>query len=759
MTLGKLGRVRHPERVVRVWGRRCNFEGPTEVGWLVLGSAEEVRIGELLNRYLDRRARGESITEDLITAEHPDLAGELLLHLNMLKTIEPPELTIKQLVGKKILAPATSSDWSAELGPYRITGVIGRGGMGIVLRAHDPSLGRPVALKLLRPELAVDRRALVRFEHEAKAAAALRHPNIVTIHACGECDGSRYLAMELVDGPSLADLLAQGLELPTEEIRRIFHELLEGLTAAHSAGLIHRDIKSSNILLDGTDRRVKIADFGLARIATAQTRITMPQAAVGTPEYMSPEQARGDEDIDHRTDLYSAGVVLYEMLTGRVPFKADTASAVIHAILHVEPPEPASVRRGADPQLSRLALRLMAKEPEHRLASAAEILSALEQQSRVRLHWSKRARRRLLGAALVSMALIGACLARSVFIARAPEQSRPLESSLKDVKIWSPSGEKSTTLSARWGNELTYKEFYTFPGAIGYVTATQLVDPGPGHRLLTLAATHSPLDGHSLFAFHPGQRGDTQHEWFWSQGLLRPYDWPGQEVLLVVTDQNQYPSYLAMFDPRTLTIGAEYWHWGKFVDVLVAPEFLGPGRPAVIAIASNNKLDGFDPRQDGDPDPVANFNWVSVLMILELNTMNASRLISVPNAPQRMPGLATAMPYAYAFLNAAMGPSIHFVDLATGEIRSPSTADEDGEIMGFFNLSVVSCPRPAQSERCIQVSIGRQGEEPQRGAVLILDSDLAIRSFDPQASERVFRTPDPWMQRFRRLVVRGEFVE
>ena len=205
--------------------------------------------------------------------------------------------------------------------------------------------------------------------------------------------------MDYIDGPSLADLIHADGRLAADTVRDFFGQLLSGLAVAHQAGLIHRDIKSSNILLDGdfpetksspasatakASSTIKIADFGLARIVSAQTRMTLPDSVFGTPEYMSPEQARGDDNIDHRSDLYSAGVVLYEMLTGRPPFKADAPSAVIHQILHDDPPDPRKVIGSADPRLAALALRLMAKYPEDRFRSASEAIDALHAGKGVR---------------------------------------------------------------------------------------------------------------------------------------------------------------------------------------------------------------------------------------------------------------------------------------------------------------------------------------------------------------------------------------
>ena len=260
---------------------------------------------------------------------------------------------IARLIEHGILQRSDDPRTPARFGAYEIVGCIGEGGMGIVLRGRDVALNRTVAIKLIRPELADEDEITARFAHEARCAAALRHPNIVTIHATGQEHGTPFLVMEHVDGETLADRIQRVGTLQPASTGEIFRQILAGLQEAHETGLLHRDIKSSNILLDGADDQVKIADFGLARVLTHQTRITLGASALGSPEYMSPEQARGDQDLDPRSDLYSAGIVLYEMLTGRTPFRAETPTGVIFRILHEEPVDPRSIQPAADPRARR----------------------------------------------------------------------------------------------------------------------------------------------------------------------------------------------------------------------------------------------------------------------------------------------------------------------------------------------------------------------------------------------------------------------
>ena len=216
------------------------------------------------------------------------------------------------------LHPSDQPGCLGTLGPYQIIDVIGRGGMGIVLRALDTKLNRIVAVKVLAPDLAANPNARRRFLREAQAAAAVSHPHVVTIHAVDE-DKLPYLVMECVVGQSLQEKLDRAGALRLTEILRIGRQVAEGLAAAHEQGLIHRDIKPANILLENGVERVKITDFGLARAAD-DVAITRTGEVSGTPQYMSPEQARG-EHVDQRSDLFSLGCVLYAMCTGRPPFR------------------------------------------------------------------------------------------------------------------------------------------------------------------------------------------------------------------------------------------------------------------------------------------------------------------------------------------------------------------------------------------------------------------------------------------------------
>jgi len=216
---------------------------------------------------------------------------------------------------------------------YEILEKLGEGGMGVVYKARDTKLNRDVALKFLPAGLTSDEESRKRFVREAQAAAALEHPNICPVHEIGEADGHTFIVMPCIGGASLADRIKDG-PLNIDEALNIVIQICRGLARAHDNGIVHRDVKPGNILID-EHGLVKIVDFGLAKLGSL-TKMTVVGTTMGTVSYMSPEQARGDE-VDHRSDIWALGVVLYEMVTGRVPFRGEYDQAVIYSILNMEP--------------------------------------------------------------------------------------------------------------------------------------------------------------------------------------------------------------------------------------------------------------------------------------------------------------------------------------------------------------------------------------------------------------------------------------
>jgi hypothetical protein len=263
-----------------------------------------------------------------------------------------------------------------HLGPYVIMEVLGRGGMGIVLGARDLSLGRKVAIKILAPHLASSPQARLRFAREAHAAAAIDHDHVVSIHAVDEINGLPYLVMQYVPGVSLQDRLDQDGSLPVADVLRIGAQVAAGLAAAHAKGLVHRDIKPGNILLENDSERVKLTDFGLARTVDDASQ-TQSGVIAGTPNYMAPEQARG-EALDYRADLFSLGSVLYALCTGRHPFQGNTALAVLRCVSQDRTLPVQKLNPKVPEWLARIIARLHAKRPEDRFQSAGDVSNLLQ---------------------------------------------------------------------------------------------------------------------------------------------------------------------------------------------------------------------------------------------------------------------------------------------------------------------------------------------------------------------------------------------
>ncbi len=273
------------------------------------------------------------------------------------------------------------------LGNYSILAPLGQGGMAHVYRACQENLDREVAVKVLPPWYASDNNFVKRFNQEARLVARLSHPNIVTIHDFNESNGHLYIVMQLVDGGTLKHKLdaARGMvgtngpgALDVGEVYRIFQQLASALTYAHEHGIVHRDIKPVNVLMERSGRPI-LSDFGIAKVLAGSSGLTRPGAGVGTPEYMSPEQCRGEEEVDGRADIYALGVMLYESLTGRTPFVGDNYHALAHGHLYTPPPDPRLYNPQLSAQVCHVILTSLQKQPNLRYQQANDLALALEQ--------------------------------------------------------------------------------------------------------------------------------------------------------------------------------------------------------------------------------------------------------------------------------------------------------------------------------------------------------------------------------------------
>ncbi|WKB53435.1 protein kinase domain-containing protein [Eleftheria terrae] len=263
-----------------------------------------------------------------------------------------------------------------QVGRYQILERLGSGAMATVFKAHDPGIGRDVAIKFLHASLCEEEGYRARFLREARAAGGLSHANIVTVHDVGEIEGRPYMAMELIEGQPLNELMDQGKPLPLRDVLVMGIQLARALDYAHSRGVVHRDIKPANILRPKGSRTIKVTDFGIAHMESGADQRTRVGDILGTPQYMSPEQTQGHK-IDGRSDLFSAGIVLYQMLTGQRPFLGESLVALAVQIANQEPTPIDKLRPGLPPALRRVVDRCLAKSPDRRFQSGKELAEAL----------------------------------------------------------------------------------------------------------------------------------------------------------------------------------------------------------------------------------------------------------------------------------------------------------------------------------------------------------------------------------------------
>ncbi len=263
-----------------------------------------------------------------------------------------------------------------NIGPYRLVEQLGQGGMATVFKAYHPELDRYVAIKALHPAFAEDDTFLARFQREARVVAKLEHPNIVPIYDYSQYENRPYLVMKYIEGETLKARISNGI-IPMEESLRIIETIGSALQYAHEKNVLHRDIKPSNVLIS-KDNQVYLTDFGLARMAQSSDKTLTTDMMIGTPQYISPEQALAKQDLDTRTDIYSLGVVIYELLVGKVPFTADTPFAIVHDHIYTPLPLPRTINPGLTESTESVLLKALAKDKEDRYSNVSSMIEALE---------------------------------------------------------------------------------------------------------------------------------------------------------------------------------------------------------------------------------------------------------------------------------------------------------------------------------------------------------------------------------------------
>ncbi|MBU0638516.1 MAG: hypothetical protein KKB50_06590 [Planctomycetes bacterium] len=507
-----------------------------------------------------------------------------------------------------------------------------------------------------------------------------------------------------------------------------------------------------------------------------QTTLTAADSVLGTPEYMSPEQARGAADVDHRTDLYSAGVVLYEMLTGRTPFHADTPTATIHQILNNEPADPRSIDRDVDPVLASVALRLMAKQPEDRLASAKTALELLEAQQPIHsVERRRRARRRAIGAVVV-IVLVALTASGAWLIGKPPTSERlsqevastPTREAITGVKI---DEANSRRLLVRYGYNNTWYLLHEFPRGVETITDCVEVDLDGQGRIGIAAGIERPLgsSGNALFLFD-GSGSELWakdlsdgHRWpdagpprKWACRTLRVYDLdgiPGDELIAVGHDISAYASGIFVIDPNTAEVRSAFWHAGAISSLEVLPDFFEIGDAAILTWGVNNKLDG-----QGDPVPpeyrgprYTQYAIVSVAMILDPRDMAG---LGPPRAGF-LPPIPAARPYAYIFLDLPTDRSAYYPAGANESVNP--VASDCARIDDCFSSG--EFPRPDDSGPWLSITLSRHPEAQPGGGTLVVDRNLNIREFRPGESEVTGRLEEYWQQRWHPIIQNYEYVE
>ncbi|HEV3436820.1 MAG TPA: serine/threonine-protein kinase, partial [Gemmata sp.] len=333
--------------------------------------SDDPRVNQLLDELVDT-----SCTPEEICVEFPELLPEVRDRLQQMRLVQAELDAMFPRSGESLSSSSQECSTLPQIPGYEVETILGSGGMGIVFRAKHMRLNRVVALKMALAGAYAGQHERERFQREAEAVAALRHPNVVQIYDIGESAGRPYFTMEFVEGGSLAEKL-QGTPLPSREAAAILATLAEAIHVAHEGGIVHRDLKPANIMLT-SDGKPKITDFGLARRLGGEAGLTRTGLALGTPSYMAPEQARGRIDaLGPAVDIYALGAILYELLTGRPPFRAETASETVYQLLTQDPVPPSRLNGNVPRDLETVCLQCLQKEPKRRYTSSAALADDL----------------------------------------------------------------------------------------------------------------------------------------------------------------------------------------------------------------------------------------------------------------------------------------------------------------------------------------------------------------------------------------------
>jgi serine/threonine-protein kinase len=333
--------------------------------------SQEAQIGELLEMILESNRPPEEVC-----ATHPELLDEVREQLKQLRNVEAQLLTLFPTTADPLGVRSSGRDRPPVISGYEIEAILGQGGMGVVYKAMQLNLRRPVALKMLLAGVHASQHDHIRFVREAEAVASIRHPNIVQVFDFGDIDGHLFYTMEYVEAGSLAKKLAVGRQ-PIRESAQLLATLAHAVDAAHQSGIVHRDLKPSNILLT-LDGIPKISDFGLARRLDIDMQLTCTGARIGTPSYMAPEQMTGKPQVGHSVDVFALGAILYEMLTGNPPFRGDTLSETEHRLITQEPVFPSYLNPKVPRDLETICLKCLEKDPRNRYSTADALAADIE---------------------------------------------------------------------------------------------------------------------------------------------------------------------------------------------------------------------------------------------------------------------------------------------------------------------------------------------------------------------------------------------